>query len=464
MSESVNIFKSSIIYAIGNFGSKVLSLALVSLFSFYLTKEEYGIYDFIITSATFLVPIITLQIGDAAYRELFDVSEHDKRSRIISSSLAYFLISYIVVFILLLLISRFFNIYFLKEFLVLLFFSCLFPFLLRIVRGLGKTKLYAISGILLTFLLLLFSVFFLVKLEMGINGLLLASILSHFFTCLFLFIKSQLYKYLKVVTINSETISRLLKYSWPLVPSSISWFLITISDRFIILFWLDMDANGIFSVSTKYPGILITLNYVFYLAVQDHALNNKFGFNSNIFNSYVKFNFTLVNILILITPFLTKFILSKEFFDAWKYTPLLYISTAYMGFASYIEAYYVRLRDTKGVFYTTIIGGITNLIVSGGLMPFIGLYAPALGSLLGFLIMFVIRYNYVRRRINAEIDSKAIVIFSIISFFCLAIIYVNNFLFIGIALMVSILLFSILNKNLIQFIIIHSRKMILRRT
>src|SRR5690606_24736525 len=119
----------------------------------------------------------------------------------------------------------------------------------------------------------------------------------------------QLYKYLKVVTINSETISRLLKYSWPLVPSAISWFLITLSSRFIILFWLDMDANGIFSVSTKYPGILITLNYVFYLAVQDHALNNKFGFNSNIFNSYVKFNFTLVNILILITPFLTKFIL-----------------------------------------------------------------------------------------------------------------------------------------------------------
>ncbi len=464
MSESVNIFKSSIIYAIGNFGSKILSLALVSLFSFYLTKAEYGIYDFIITSATFLVPLITLQIGDAVYRDLFEVTEERERSRIISSATTYFIISYIIASLIIIIISNFFEIYFLKEFLVLLFFSCLLPFLLRTVRGLGKTKLYSISGILLTFLLLLFSLFFLVKFRMGINGLLLASILANFFTCVYLFFKSQIYSYLKFTAVKSEIISRLLNYSWPLVPSAISWFLITLSSRFIILFWMDMEANGIFSVSTKYPSILITVNYVFYLAVQDHALNNKFGFNSKIFDAYVKFNFTLINILILITPFLIKFTLSSEFYEAWKYTSLLFISTAYMGFSSYIEAYYVRLRDTKGVFYTTIIGGITNLIVSGGLMPFIGLYAPALGSLLGFLIMFVIRYNYVRRRINAEIDSKAIVIFSIISFFCLAIIYVNNFLLIGIALMVSILLFSILNKNLIQFIIIHSRKMILRRT
>ncbi|WP_300603512.1 oligosaccharide flippase family protein [Niabella sp.] len=463
MSDSLNIFKSSVVYAIGNFGSKILSLALVSLFSYYLTKSEYGIYDLIITGITFLVPVVTLQIGDAVYRNLFEITGAEERSEIISSAFGYVLVSIIICAILFLIISVFVPFAFITEFLLLLFFSCMLPFLLQVTRGLGKKQLYATVGIANTVALLSLCLVFLVLFKKGIYGLLIASILANCFACLLLLFKGGLLRYISFSKTKKQVVVELLKYSWPLVPNTISWFLITMSDRFIILYWLNMDANGIFAVSTKYPSLIMMVNSVFILAVQDHALDEKSGFNSRFFNTYIRFDFTLINIFILITPLLTRFTLSKEFYEAWKYMPLLYMSTAFMAFSSYIGAYYLKFRDTKGLFYTTIVGGIINILVSGGMMPFIGLYAPALGSLLSFLVMYIIRYRYISKKFEVRINNKEILLLFAASVACMAILFLNNTTGTYSLLVISLLLFFIYNKELLRYLYNNSKKLIIKK-
>ena len=62
------LFKDTIIFAIGNLGSKMILFFLVPLYTNYLTTEEYGTADLIFTVAQLVVPVVSLTIYDAVIR------------------------------------------------------------------------------------------------------------------------------------------------------------------------------------------------------------------------------------------------------------------------------------------------------------------------------------------------------------------------------------------------------------
>ena len=63
-----NLIKGTLIYAIGNFGSKILVFLIVPLYTFYISTEDMGNYDLLMTTINLLTPIVTMQISDAAFR------------------------------------------------------------------------------------------------------------------------------------------------------------------------------------------------------------------------------------------------------------------------------------------------------------------------------------------------------------------------------------------------------------
>ena len=87
------IFKETLIYSIGSFGSKILSFLLVPLYTFFLTKKELGEYDLLLTTISLFVPLVSLQLSDATYRWLIDnndKNESDIKKIITNSFLGYF--------------------------------------------------------------------------------------------------------------------------------------------------------------------------------------------------------------------------------------------------------------------------------------------------------------------------------------------------------------------------------------
>ena len=70
--------KDTGLFAISNFGSKILVFLLTPLYTSILTTEEYGIADLITTTIGFIYPILTLAIADATIRYALD-KETDKK-------------------------------------------------------------------------------------------------------------------------------------------------------------------------------------------------------------------------------------------------------------------------------------------------------------------------------------------------------------------------------------------------
>ena len=64
----------------------------------------------------------------------------------------------------------------------------------------------------------------------------------------------------------------LLKYSLPLLPNAVCWWLLGSSSRLFIEHFLGLEANGIFAVAMKFSTILETFSVIVYQAWQETAI------------------------------------------------------------------------------------------------------------------------------------------------------------------------------------------------
>ena len=62
------LFKDSLIFAIGNIGSKMIVFFLVPFYTYYLTPDEYGVSDLVFTISQLTIPFFSLVIFDAVIR------------------------------------------------------------------------------------------------------------------------------------------------------------------------------------------------------------------------------------------------------------------------------------------------------------------------------------------------------------------------------------------------------------
>ncbi|MCB0456604.1 MAG: oligosaccharide flippase family protein [Flavobacteriaceae bacterium] len=421
MGQGKGILKNTLIYAIGNFGSKLLVFLLLPLYSFYLTKDEFGIYDLIIVTINLLVPIITLQAPESVYRWLIEAKDNvHQQGKIIFNgliivtlvALGFFAIFYVATF--------FFNFQYTWYFALLLLFSCYVPFFQKVLRGLGKTKEFAVSGLIYTSLFLVFTLFFVFYLDLGIASLLLAAIIASFLVILYLLKNINVGKVFARNNFEYPLVQEMVKYSAPLVPNSISWWLINASDKYLILLLLNVESNGIYAVSTRFPAIVTLVNSIFLLAWQDHSINaeddkKSVQFISRLFNVYVTFELSLVIFLISISYFLIKFFIDPAYIESWKYIPLLFLGVAFQAFSAYFGVLFQKAKQTKGIFVSSFIGGIVNFSISLLLLDKIGLYAPAIGTFISFLLVYLYRRKLSSKFYTVETNNLKFILLTLIA-------------------------------------------------
>ena len=73
------------IYAIGNIGSKIITFLMVPLYTYFMpNKSDFGYYDVCLSMCFLLIPFVTLQMRDGAFRFLLDCDDDTRRQRIVT--------------------------------------------------------------------------------------------------------------------------------------------------------------------------------------------------------------------------------------------------------------------------------------------------------------------------------------------------------------------------------------------
>lgn len=408
MNKYKKLIKNTALITVGNFASKLLTFFLLPLYTAILTTAEYGIADLMTTTVNLMTPFFTLIISEAVMRFALD-RECDKR-QVFSIGLFVTLFGTVIMLIFspLIRFSSDLKPYYVL-FILYYFVTALQTVLSQFLKGIEKVTVYAFSGVLHTMTFIAFNILFLVVLKIGINGYLLSMILSNAITILYLVLGGKLWKYIISPKQISQALTRkMLQYSVPMIPNSLSWWVSNSSDKYMLTFFCGVGATGVYSVSQRIPSLFAIISTIFISswqisAIDDFGSQESIDFYSRIYRIYSTFNILALSGLILLTKPLAKFLFSKSFFDGWQFVPVLLMAFLFQAMSSYLGTIYTSAKKTKMLFVSTIIAAITNIVLNAILIPALGAQGAALATFASYFIIWLIRLIDTRKIIKLKI-------------------------------------------------------------
>ncbi|SUX17599.1 Polysaccharide biosynthesis protein [Carnobacterium divergens] len=408
MNKYKKLLNNSLIFAIGNLGTKLVAILLVPLYTYYLTPSEYGVTDLITTSTNLLLPIVSLSIFDAVLRFVMD-QDADKES-VLTNGIVVSIIGSVASLLLYPVALNFMKSDLLLPLYILLFLQIFYSIFSQFARGIGRVSLFASSGVIVACFLLFFNLVFIVYLKMSISGYLLSMILSTIIGILYLVIFLKINQYFYWKKINKKLIKMMLLYSIPLIPNSLMWWITNASGRFFILYYLGLSANGLYAVANKFPSLLSILYSIFFQAWQLSAIEEfdskeSGNFFSTIFNFFTFVMFIGSSIFLVFLKPVLSFAVETSYFITWKYIPFLLLGVVFSSFSSFITASYIAAKETKGVFITSIFGALVNIIGNFILIPIFGLTGASISVMISFFVTWIIRMRDTKSLINLNLDK-----------------------------------------------------------
>lgn len=460
MSKSKDLLKNTIIIFFGTLCTKIISFFLLPLYTGILSTEEFGIVDLLSTYIALGVPIITLQIEQAVFRYLLDVREKSEKQKSVISTAFVFVILALSLLIISILFLFFikpdipFKTLLLSNFVISVFASLF----LQITRGLGDNKAYAFGSFLIAALTVILNVILITAFKLGAKGLLISMFLANLISTIYLFVKQKLYKLISFKHFEKVQLKELLKYSVPLIPNAISWWMINASDRTIISFVLGIGANGIYSVANKFSSVYITLYNVFNIAWTESASltiedeDREVFFESIINKAFNGFS-TLCIGVISVMPFIFNMFVNKSYSAAYQQIPILMLASLCNVVVGLISTVYVAKKLTKEVAKTSVLAAIINIGVNLVLVNKIGLYAASISTAAAYFTMMIFRYFDVQKYIKIRFNNTVIIFTILLMAFVLYVYYSTNLVLQICALGATVLYAIIINaKTMIQLL------------
>ena len=417
MNESKNryLLKNTIALSVGNFGSKLITFLLVPLYTNILSLSEYGIVDLITVLTTVLVPIITLNIHEAVMRFMMDKDSNP--DNILSVGLTMIIITFIsclIMYPIFRVVSVTSSYSFLLT--IYMFSFSISNIFLCYVRGKERLLDYSIIGIIQSFLIAGFNIYFLAFLKTNINGYILSYILAYVITSIICIFRGQIFRKFHF-SFDSILAKSMLKYSVFLIPNSLMWWIMNSLDRFMVTSMIGIETNGIYSVSYKIPTILIALTTIFnqawmFSAIKENETSKeeKSKYTNVIYSGL--FNIVIIlslSILLILKP-LMKIYVGKDFYTAWQYIPILIIGAFFLTLGTFISNEYTANKDSFGFLKSSFTGAIINLILNFILIAKIGAFGAAFATCISYISVYIFRYFDTKKYVKLLIlDFKKIV-------------------------------------------------------
>ena len=455
--KSIQLAKNTAVIAVSKIFTSLFGFLLLPLYTRYLSTSEYGSLDLIITYGTLCAPIIILRMEIAIFRWLVESRNDKEKTKLIIYSILEFvaliLLLFAIVFIILSLIINIPYAYYILLYVISLAISSV---TLQIVRGLGKTVDYAVSSVISGLLSLILCVVFVVVLEMGVKGVLFGMSIGFLSGSIYAVIKSEIYK-INIFRGREKRLIRknMLTFSTPMIPNSISWWVVNVSDRTIISTVIGLAANGIYAVSNKFSGLALSIYSIFDLSWSESAslhidAPDRDDFFSKVLNTVVKFFGSMGIVLLSSIPLIFNVVVGKAYGESYKYIPVLMVGIFANIMVKAIGNIYVAQKKTRKIMNTTIIAAIINIAINLALIWSIGIWAAVISTVVAYGAMVIYRSHDIKKTIKIKYDVsvcvKLVGAFSLISLFY----YLNIFWLNIVSLFIAILFAILLNRKMIS--------------
>ena len=399
MKTKETLLSRSLLLGVATGVSKAAVFLLMPLYTAYLTPAAFGAADIIAGTAVLLLPFVSFNAPEAVFRFR---AGGDREKQVFSCGVLM-LTGGMVVLLLLMPFTALLPV--LETYRIYLFFYVLASvarsFLAHWVRAEGNYTLYAVQQVFCTFSTVALLVLFLPVLRLGTGGYLAATVTADALTAAILLLYLRPWRYFAFTAVKKEPLFAMLRYALPLMPTTVLWWVTSVSDRYIILHYHGENVMGLYAAAGRIPSVL-TFGVAAFLEVWHYtAVRAGEGERSRLFDRVYALLLPVLTavsaFLVLFARSITGLLFAADYADAARYVPILTVGSLFSALSAYLGSIYTVRLNSVASLLTALFGAALNVLLNLWWIPRGGAMAAALATAVSYLAMFLLRVFHSRR-------------------------------------------------------------------
>ncbi len=414
MSRQKELAKNTIILTVGKICTQFISFMLLPLYTALLEPKEYGVVDLFNTYITLLVPIFNWQFENGLFRFMIERRKSFDEQKKLFSTVMVSNIFQALIYIAFYLIAQNFITSEYKIFLAIdVVLNIFLNSMLQFPRGLGNNVAYAVGSFISASTMVVMNVVLIAGFRMGAYGMFIATVAAKLVTIMYLALSQRMWKYFRPRLFDKGLFKQVFKYSFPLVPNQLSWWVVGVSDRSIISYILGIAANGIYSVANKFSSVFITFYNIFNMSWQESVAlhiddSDRDDFLTEVINSMFKLFSSVCIGIIAVMPFVFPLFINQKYAQAYPQIPILMIAVLFQVVVGLYSVIYGAMKMTVEIAKASFIAAIINIASNFALIHFIGLYAASVSTLLAYATIAIYRYVKIKKYVDVKLKASTV--------------------------------------------------------
>ncbi len=390
-----NLLRDASLYSLSSFVARGFSIITVPLFTRVLSPQDYGALDLLSMLCLVTALLVGLALDQAVSRFYMDSEDDLERKRIASTTLFYSLFVFLALIPAALLLAEWVADVWLEgqvnQRTVLMVFAYIWVHSIFVVttnqlRYLFQAKKYAfcqIGNVLISTGLSVLLVFYL---QWGVIGVFIAQAIGQgTFGLVALFLARSSY----ALMFHWPTFQRMLRYSLPLVPGTLSFYGMQYLDRVFLNELRTLGEVGIYSIGARLASLvnLFLMGFhaawapVIFKTFRDEGATQKF---SNVFNHYLFATLMILTTLSLFGEEILLLLTTEQFSPGYVVVPLLVGSAILASIAGYFT-FGIQIKEKSSYrLAINIMAVFVNCGLNVLLIPRFGIVGAALATALSY--------------------------------------------------------------------------------
>ncbi|HBH45859.1 MAG TPA: hypothetical protein DDX47_00620 [Candidatus Jacksonbacteria bacterium] len=407
------LIKGSLIYGVGGFFTKFISILILPLFTFYLTPKDYGVMSMLNFLVIFLSTLFSFGLGTAIGICYFDQKDEKHKNQTISQAFIILFFGSLLMLILgIIFIEPINRILFpldnYKKLIILTlvgtaFTNILTPFILKLQFEENQKRFIILSAVS-TFTAALLSILFVILFKKGIAGMVEAKLISNILSFLIFLIPAIQVISLKV---NLLGIKNLFRHGLPMIPSFFALYILQQGNFYILAHQHNaLDAVGLYAIAVSFASPMLLLVSAFQTAWLPFFLSfsqkqqEAQVLISRVMKYYVLFGGLISLLFYLFAKPMFALLVNPNFYIAYPVVGL--IATAYLliGIFSILLPSMYYAKEVKYVTYIQTLTATLFVFMSFLLTLKLGIIGAGIALIFGYLLMdiLLILWNKLRFR------------------------------------------------------------------
>jgi O-antigen/teichoic acid export membrane protein len=391
--ESKRLIKNTGIIAIGGMATKLVSFLLLPLYTTVLSTAEYGVVDYLQTIALFCVPVMSLLMDEALFRFLIDCDTREQRAKVVTSCCAVLLAGCVVFALGASVVWVFARPANIGWVVALVLSGSLLQMASAFLRGFGDTVSYTFMSFAASATTIVLNVIFITVFRWGVVGMLSATAIAQFVSALVFLIHKRLWRYVDPSALDRSEVHELVRYSVPLIPNKVSWTIMNVLDRLIIMNTIGADAAGVYAVAYKFPNVMDQVYGFFYQSWKESSARvlvsneDNDSFYNTVYKALRRFMMGVVLGMTSLMPLVYGILVKGNYGDGLLYVPILLLATFYSNMSGFYGGIFTAYKDTGIMGTTTMVSAAICGILCFALIPSFGLYGASIATVISTFVV-----------------------------------------------------------------------------